>query len=120
MKAAATSGHYHAASGSTPINGNNQHRDSDESCLPQQQEQRCSLTASTNTQDHPVTATTTTTTANGSRRHKSSSTTTTSTSTHLGHMFNRASILVSLRAAVLLLPLYGLHYLVIVYRPRIE
>ncbi|KAH7640529.1 calcitonin related peptide type 1 receptor [Dermatophagoides farinae] len=35
-------------------------------------------------------------------------------------LFNRQSFLVSLRAAVLLLPLYGLHYLFIVYRPKIE
>ena len=39
---------------------------------------------------------------------------------HQQSVFNRQSILVSLRAAVLLLPLYGLHYLVIVYRPKIE
>lgn len=32
----------------------------------------------------------------------------------------KASFLVSLRAATLLLPLYGLHYLVIVYRPDFE
>lgn len=35
-------------------------------------------------------------------------------------VFTRQSILISLRAAVLLLPLYGLHYLLIVYRPKIE
>lgn len=35
-------------------------------------------------------------------------------------LFNRQSFMVSLRAAVLLLPLYGLHYLFIVYRPKIE
>lgn len=39
---------------------------------------------------------------------------------HQQSVFSRQSILVSLRAAVLLLPLYGLHYLVIVYRPKIE
>lgn len=33
---------------------------------------------------------------------------------------SKASFLVSLRAATLLLPLYGLHYLVIVYRPDVE
>ena len=37
-----------------------------------------------------------------------------------GHSLSKASLLVSLRAATLLLPLYGLHYLVIVYRPDIE
>lgn len=44
-----------------------------------------------------------------SARHRQSST-----------LFNRQSFLVSLRAAVLLLPLYGLHYLFVVYRPKIE
>lgn len=52
------------------------------------------------------------------------STPTTSTgataSSSLGHSVSKASLLVSLRAATLLLPLYGLHYLVIVYRPDIE
>ena len=33
---------------------------------------------------------------------------------------SKASFLVSLRAATLLLPLYGLHYLVIVYRPDVD
>lgn len=33
---------------------------------------------------------------------------------------SKASLAVSLRAATLLLPLYGLHYLVIVYRPNVE
>lgn len=33
---------------------------------------------------------------------------------------SKASLAVSLRAATLLLPLYGLHYLVIVYRPDVE
>ncbi|CAG2168000.1 unnamed protein product [Oppiella nova] len=44
-----------------------------------------------------------------------------------GHISNsgsgvitRQSIIVSLRAAILLLPLYGLHYLFVVYRPNIE
>ncbi|KAJ6223587.1 hypothetical protein RDWZM_002132 [Blomia tropicalis] len=39
---------------------------------------------------------------------------------HQSSVFSRQSILVSLRAAVLLLPLYGLHYLFIVYRPKID
>lgn len=33
---------------------------------------------------------------------------------------SKASLMVSMRAATLLLPLYGLHYLVFVYRPDIE
>jgi len=36
------------------------------------------------------------------------------------HFKSASSFLVSLRAATLLLPLYGLHYLVIVYRPDVE
>ena len=35
-------------------------------------------------------------------------------------VITRQSVMISLRAALLLLPLYGLHYLVIVYRPNIE
>ncbi|CAG2116971.1 unnamed protein product, partial [Medioppia subpectinata] len=37
-----------------------------------------------------------------------------------GGVITRQSIVVSLRAAILLLPLYGLHYLFVVYRPNIE
>ncbi|XP_054157938.1 calcitonin gene-related peptide type 1 receptor-like [Oppia nitens] len=37
-----------------------------------------------------------------------------------GGLITRQSIIVSLRAAILLLPLYGLHYLFVVYRPNIE
>ncbi len=37
-----------------------------------------------------------------------------------GGVITRQSVIVSLRAAILLLPLYGLHYLFIVYRPNIE
>ncbi len=33
---------------------------------------------------------------------------------------NRQNVIVLFRAALLLLPLYGLHYLFIVYRPNIE
>ena len=43
-------------------------------------------------------------------------TTTTTTTSSL----SKASFMVSLRAATLLLPLYGLHYLVIVYRPNVQ
>ena len=65
-----------------------------------------------------------TTTASGLRSstHMNSHSTTamTAASGAGGHSVSKASLLVSLRAATLLLPLYGLHYLVIVYRPDIE